>query len=309
MRMFGSATHAVRTPVTMPVDEQVEEPAPPASGPRPSKWEVVGVALTGVGVLLMMFLVYVYAFTGLTGVRNQNRLSLELSGNNRATFSLASGRLPAEGRPVALLDIPSLHVHQVVVNGTSAADLQQGPGLMVGTALPGEPGNAVIAGRRVTYGGPFRRLAGLSAGTKIKVTDGAGSFTFRVVGQKVVSLGARYRVGHTGDSWLTLVTSNSSFTPGGEVVLLGRLVGTPALSGGSSEHAAPSVLLSFGGDPAAGGWAGVWAFVFLALLAATLVSVRWWRQPVVSYILAAPVLLACGLFVCENLARCLPATL
>jgi sortase A len=274
-----------------------------------TRWEVVGVGLTGVGVLLLLFFVYLYAFTPLTGIRDQHRMLQSLTGDPHAVFRLAAGRLPADGRPIAVLEIPVLGEKEAVVNGTSAADLQEGPGLMAGTALPGEPGNAVIAGRRVTYGGPFDKLADVLPGDRIRVVDGAGTFAFRAVGTTVVPLGGRDRVARSGDAWLTLVTSNSSLRPSGEFVLTARLVGRPALIHGSSEAAAPSVRLALGGDPGAGGLALAWAAAFLVLLAATLLAVRRWRQPWVTYLLAAPVLLACGLFVCENLAQCLPATL
>jgi sortase A len=274
-----------------------------------TKWEIVGVALTGLGVLLLLFLVYLYAFTPLTAVRDQHRLLQGLTGKPRAVFSLVNGHLPAQGRPVAVLDIPRLGEKEVVVNGTGAADLQEGPGLMANTALPGRPGNAVIAGRRVTYGAPFGRLASLVPGDTMHVVDGAGSFTFRVVRSSVVASGGRAHVARSGDAWLTLVTSNSSVRPSGQYAILARLVGRPALNGPTTEVGAPSVRLAFGGDPAAGLRAAAWAAGFLVLLAATLFSIRRWRQPWVTYLLAAPVLLALGLFTCGSLAQCLPATL
>jgi len=286
------------------------EPAPgdDRAGRTTTRWEMVGVGLTGVGVLLLLFLVYLYAFTPLTGLRDQNRMVQSLAGDPRAIFSLVNGRLPADGHAVAVLEIPTLHETEVVVRGTSAADLQEGPGLMAGTALPGEPGNAVIAGRRVTYNGPFGRLADVRPGDRIRVVDGAGTFNFRAVSTAVVPLGGSVRISHSDDAWLTLATSSSSWRPNAEFVVLARLIGRPS-STTSSEAAAPAARLSLGGDPAAGLLALAWGVAFLAILAGTVLAVRRWRQPWASYLLAAPVLLACGLFVCENLARCLPATL
>jgi sortase A len=309
VRVFAPSEHQQAAPVDRPVVGLSPATDHETVRPKVTRWEAVGVALTGIGVLLLLFLVYLYAFSPLTGVRDQHRLLQSLAGHPQNVFGLTTGRPPAPGQPVALLDIPVLHERQVVVSGTAPADLQQGPGLMTGTAVPGEPGDAVIAGRRVTYGAPFGRLSSVVAGDRVRVVDGAGTFTFRVVGTSVVPLGGRDRVPHSGDTWLTLVTSNSSVRPSGEFVVLARLVGRPAVAVRSSEVGAPSVRLSLGGDPAAGRLALVWSFAFLVVLAGTLLSVRRWRQPAVTYILAAPVLLACGLFVCENLAQCLPATL
>jgi sortase A len=309
MRVFAPSDHQLDTTVDNPVAGRPLAAHHETVRSKVTRWEAVGVGLTGVGVLLLLFLVYLYAFTPLTGVRDQHRLLQTLAGHPRSVFSLTTGRPPALGQPVALLELPGLHERQVVVNGTAPADLQEGPGLMTGTAVPGEPGDAVIAGRRVTYGAPFGRLSSLGPSDPVKVVDGAGTFTFRVVGTKVVPLGGRDRVPHSGDAWLTLVTSNSSVRPSGEFVVLARLVGRPAVGVRSSEVGAPSVRLALAGDPSAGRLALVWAVAFLFVLAATLVAVRRWRQPAVTYLLAAPILLACGLFVCENLAQCLPATL
>ena len=120
---------------------------------------LAGVVVTTLGVFFLALLVYLYAFTPLTHNRDQQRLLHSLTGDASSTFALVSGRVPPEGSAVALVRIPSLGLSQAVVEGTSAADLQAGPGHMPGTALPGTPGNAVIAGKRVTFGGPFSRSA------------------------------------------------------------------------------------------------------------------------------------------------------
>ena len=53
----------------------------------------------------------------------------------------------ASGVPVAIIDIPHIGVHEVVVEGARSGQLREGPGHLVGSSLPGQPGNAVIAGR------------------------------------------------------------------------------------------------------------------------------------------------------------------
>ena len=68
-------------------------------------------------------------------------------------------------------------------------------------------------------------------------------------------------------------------------------------------------LPSFAGDEASGILAALWTLALLALLILMIYSIRRWRQPWISWLLAAPMLLACGLFACESLARCLPSTL
>jgi sortase A len=291
-----------------------EAPSPSGKGSgktasRNNRVELAGLALTVVGVLLAMFLLYLYVFSGLTGARNQNQLLHSLTGNPKAIFSLASGRAPRNGQPVAILDIPALGLNKGVVEGTTAADLQLGPGLVSSnglSGLPGEPGSAVIAGRRVSFGGPFSKLGNLQPGDKIHVFDGAGSFTFSVTSVQTVNNGI-ISVPTYGRSWLTLVTSNSSWLPTGRLVVVARIDGQTATT--KNPRGGPYSLPSFGGDPAAGVLAALWALAFLVILVMMLFTIRRWRQPMVSWLLAAPILLACGLFACESLARCLPSTL
>ena len=64
----------------------------------------------------------------------------------------------AEGKPIGEIRIPTISIDQVLVEGTNTQDLRQGPGHYIGTPLPGDVGNAAIAGHRTTYGHPFYNL-------------------------------------------------------------------------------------------------------------------------------------------------------
>ncbi len=71
---------------------------------------------------------------------------------------------PTVGSPVGILSIPKINLSMVVVEGTGDAQLQAGPGHYTGTPLPGEAGNAAIAGHRTTYLHPFYNLNELVPG-------------------------------------------------------------------------------------------------------------------------------------------------
>jgi sortase A len=267
-----------------------------------------GFALLGVGGLLVAFLLYLFFFTPLTASRNQQRLAQTLVAQKIARFSLIDGNLPPEGNPVAVLSIPTLDVHQIVVQGTSAADLMNGPGLMPGTALPGTAGNAVIAGRRSTFGGPFGSIGSLKKGERIRVVDGAGTFTYRVTRVFTVAEGKQDVVLPSTHNRLTLVTANSSFFPTGRLVVQASLVGTP-FADTRVVAVVPSYELGLSGDAAAGGLAVLWSLITVLVLVVAAFAVWRWRRPWIVYLFTAPVLLMCGLFACEAVARALPATL
>ena len=57
-------------------------------------------------------------------------------------------------------------------------DLKKGPGHYPESPLPGQEGNAAIAGHRTTYGAPFNRIDELEPGDEIHVETIQGSFTY-----------------------------------------------------------------------------------------------------------------------------------
>jgi sortase A len=197
----------------------------------------------------------------------------------------------------------------VFVVGTTPADLQEGPGLMLHTAVPGDPGNAVIAGRRTTYGAPFASLDTMRRGDHIDIVDGAGRFTFTVTELRHLTGGHDDVVGVRGQRWLTLVTSSSSLVSSGYDVVVAKATSADQTPGRIPQGTYSTTLTSLSGDPAAAVLAGAWVVVFLLGLGVTVFAIRRWRRMWQTYVLAFPVLLTCGLFACESLARCLPATL
>ncbi|HVC70609.1 MAG TPA: sortase [Acidimicrobiales bacterium] len=268
----------------------------------------VGALVTAFGILILVLVLFLYTFTPLTAGRDQHRLLASLTGNPLSTFALTKGTVPPEGSPVALLRIPRLHLTEAVVAGTSASDLEAGPGLMSGTVLPGEQGNAVIAGRRVTFGGPFHSIGTLRRGDEARVTDGLGTFRYRVRSLGTVVAGQHDVVGGTKDNRLTLITSNSSVaTTGREVVEL-ALVGRPVPSPTQVAQVIPPYQRGLSGEPGAGWKVLLWVVLFLLAAATTGVALARWRRPLPTYLLAAPILLACGLFAVEAVGQALPAT-
>jgi sortase A len=269
--------------------------------------KVVAVACFSLAGLIILFVVYLLAFTPLTASRNQQRLVQSLVTQPLFRYNLASGQLPPEGSAVAVLSIPALQLHQVVVEGTSAADLTNGPGLMPGTALPGTPGNSVIAGRRVTFGAAFGALDRLRKGDRITIVDGAGTSVYRVTRSLVVTAGQQDVVAPTTDNRLTMITSDSSLFTSGRLVVLAKLTTVP-YAVPSESVAVPTYELGLSGDPSAGGLALFWALLSLLLLVGAALAIWRWRHPWLVYLLVTPVFIVCGLFACESIARALPAT-
>ena len=147
-----------------------------------------------------------------------------------------------------MLVIPSIHVDQVVVQGTSVNDLQKGPGHMPTSSLPGQRGNAVIAGRRATYGAPFGSIGSLRRGQTITVVDGLGTFHYRVTSVVYAESGRHDVVTQSADNRLTLVTAGSGYWPSGRLAVIAVLEGKPFPKLAATHFAAPASELGLAGQ-------------------------------------------------------------
>jgi sortase A len=90
-----------------------------------------------------------------------------------------------DGKGIAYLYIPRLgrDFGYAIVQGTSNADLEKGPGHYVSTQLPGEIGNFGVAGHRVGKGEPFLNLDQLQPGDPVIVQTESHWYVYRVGGQ------------------------------------------------------------------------------------------------------------------------------
>lgn len=105
----------------------------------------------------------------------------------RASLAGAPAWATAAGAPVARLVIPSLGLDEVVVEGVGDDALRAGPGHMSGSAIPGEPGNAVISAHRDRH---FRTLGKLTVGDTIVTESRTGTVTWVVSRLRVVDADA-----------------------------------------------------------------------------------------------------------------------
>ena len=224
---------------------------------------VVGRGLLGVGVLILLFVAYQLWGTGFAESHSQALLRQRFDAVLRhdrgstpttSTTTAPSGSTstpsggastttatteppptvgptitaPNEGSPVGIIRIDKIGLDKVIVEGTATNDLRQGPGHYIGTPLPGEAGNAAIAGHRTTYGAPFYDLDKLSAGDLIDVTTVQGAFTYQVTGSLVVSPSDDAVVADTPTPQLTLTTCNPRFSASSRLVVRAKLITPPA---------------------------------------------------------------------------------
>jgi LPXTG-site transpeptidase (sortase) family protein len=179
------------------------------------------------------------------------------------------------GTPVALIDVPSLHIHEVVGEGTTSGVLMAGPAHRRDTPLPGQAGTTVIFGRRAAFGGPFERLDHLRVGATIVVTTGQGVSKFKVIDRR--------RAGDrappptvSGQGRLQLVTATGiPFIPSGVLRVDADLVTATLDSSPVPTGALAKAEQPLGTDPST-----AWALVFWiqALIAIAVGAVWSWLR-------------------------------
>jgi sortase A len=194
----------------------------------------LGAVLTGAGVLILLFVAYQLWGTGLYTSRQQGSLRSEFNdklkaataGPSTTSTTVNPANLPPplpSGESVANIRIPKIGVDKTVVQGVGLGDLRKAPGHYPETPLPGEQGNAAIAGHRTTYGAPFNRLDELAAGDEILVTTLKGSFTYTVAGLKVVKPNQVEVLNPTPTPTLTLTTCNPKYSAKERLVVVANL--------------------------------------------------------------------------------------
>jgi sortase A len=151
---------------------------------------------------------------------------------------------PPEGSPVGEIRIPAIGLNQVLVEGTGTDDLRQGPGHYVNTPLPGQGGNAAIAGHRTTYGHPFYNLDGVKPGDPIVVTTLQGVFVYDTFKQVVVSPSDTTVIDNVFANYLTLTTCNPRFSASSRLVVVAKLAHSELFKSSglrtvSTPHSAP----------------------------------------------------------------------
>ena len=110
---------------------------------------------------------------------------------------------PGRGAIVARITVPRLKLSAIVLHGSDVRTLRRAPGHLENTAIPGEAGNAVIAGHRDTF---FRPLERVRIGDDIYMETAAGRFHYRVAGTRVVKPQDVSVLDQTAEPVLTLIT-------------------------------------------------------------------------------------------------------
>jgi sortase A len=231
-----------------PIDEVWAPPTSPASETatgrpaglfaEPPGWSTVFTWIRNIGAIAVLFVAWQLWGTSISQHQAQHQLqgTFEAAVHARhAPKATASGPVliaadqtvptPAEGSPVAQIQIPTIGLNEYVVSGTAESDLAKGPGHYIGTAAPGQAGNVAIAGHRTTNGAPFNRLGQLAVGNQIYLTTLSGQHLTYIVSQapQAVAPNDVAVLDNFGDNRITLTTCNPEYSSAQRLVVVGEL--------------------------------------------------------------------------------------
>lgn len=291
------------------MDLEVEAQRAPAEKPAPQPNMVATVVRRGLLIFagtILAFLAFALWFSGLSHARSQVGLQRRFRTELGDLSAPVSGVI-APGSPVAGLRVPSIGVNEVVVEGARSGQLRSGPGHVVGSSLPGQPGNAVIAGRAMLYGGPFKHLGSLRRGDRIAVTTGQGDATYRVMDVKTYAAKQGSVFGDWGDNRLTLITADPPLRGSRRLVVTAKLVERP-YAATDLRRTLDAEGLGLTGERGAIAVVLVWLELLVALLLlAVFAMTRWSRWS--AWIVFVPALALVTWLFFEHVVQLLPATL
>ena len=288
----------------------------------------IGRVFITAGVLILLFVAYQLWGTGIRTAQAQNELEddfeqvLEEAATTSTTAPTSTTTVPGppetvppidpvpEGEATARIQIPAIGLDKIVVEGVALPDLKKGPGHYPETPLPGQEGNAAIAGHRTTYGAPFNRIDELKPGDEIIVTTVQGEFTYEVAETLIVSPDHVEVLEDKGDDRLTLSACHPKYSARQRIIVVSKLAPEeePLPRPTRAEDApTPSTLDSIDGSESAGKAPAIlWGLVCAAIwLLAWLVGRRWRKWP--SYLIALPFFMVSLFFFFEEFSRLLPS--
>jgi sortase A len=191
-------------------------------------WRVVGAF--GLACLLLAsglggYVGWLLWGTGIQTAHAQTQLRLEFHPGHRTGSHPVVPPLP--GNVYAEIQIPSIGVDAMVVQGTDSASLKKGPGHYLDTANPWDPtGRVGIAGHRTTYLHPFYSLDRVRAGDSISLRTANGTYEYRVTRVFVIpSVGSGVVLFQSSNPTLVLTTCNPRFSSSQRLIVTADRIG------------------------------------------------------------------------------------
>ena len=214
------------------------------------------------------------------------------------------------GAPMAVLEMPSIGLRELVGQGTTSEILMSGPGHRRDTVFPGQVGTSVIFGRRAGFGGPFAHVKDLQPGDDIVAVTGSGTHRYRVLDVRRAADPLPPAPGPTEGRLILVTADGAPYVPSGVLRVDATLV---SAAQGPPVTTTPQVPLMKAETALAGEASGLVSFVGRGALLLVGVGcvvwarVRWGRHH--GWVIGVPVLGLLGVASADSVVRLLPNVL
>lgn len=180
-------------------------------------------ALGGIGLIAYPFA------TDMWANQIQRSLAAEMTPRSYSTGGVSTGDALTQ------LEIPSIDVDTIVVEGTTPEALRAGAGHYPQTPLPGARGNVAIAGHRTTFSKPFNRIDELGSGDEVILTTPIGEHVYEVIGEPAVVKPTDWAPieDYPKGSWLTLTSCYPEGSDEFRIVVRAELIDSSGKVAGS----------------------------------------------------------------------------
>lgn len=162
-----------------------------------------------VGILMLGYCVYVWLDSSIyQSYQSQNFQKALQNKPISLSYSFAKIHLVGDENPVAgmllgRIEIPTIGITAMILEGSEESSLQRGVGHIVGTSLPGQRGNVVLSAHRNTF---FKPLHSIKPNDEIILTTLKGYNRYRVDLIRIVEPDDIDVLNDNGEDILTLIT-------------------------------------------------------------------------------------------------------
>ncbi|HYT38822.1 MAG TPA: class E sortase [Acidimicrobiia bacterium] len=139
--------------------------------------------------------------------------------------NLGGDKHPMEAHPAfGMIVIPKINLVHPIFEGIDETAIHWGPGHWPGSASPGQLGNTVFAGHRVTHTRPFLDIDLLAPGDQIIFHLATGTFTYQVTDHVIVFPQDTWIANPTPDATVTIFGCHPKHTAKQRYVVRGKLI-------------------------------------------------------------------------------------
>lgn len=163
----------------------------------------VGVAVAGVQIYQSRADVGNQVLPAFAPLAKSVAKSVTPSATSTAPTLISYSPYPKVGDVIGKITIPALKTILPIIEGTGDGELKRGVGHFIGSVLPGENDNSVLAGHRDSV---FSQLGKLTLGDLVVIRTRAGEFTYQVIKFRIVQADDRTVIVPTPTAILTLST-------------------------------------------------------------------------------------------------------